>query len=145
MKKHFYFTIFNIIVIFLGFSAFVFFRYIDGTFLPVVEVSSMETTKNEYRIGEMVKINISYCRNKRTPTYFYWKMYNHIATEFTPKRLTAEQVSETGCRTKISDVEIIPKNTEIGPHYLELSVTYEVNSLRKIEYKFKTNEFNVIK
>lgn len=146
MKKlYIYFFIFNVTVILIGLGAYVYYTYLDGTIEPIMEVSSMSTVKNEYKIGEMVQINVSFCRNKRTPTSYYWKMYNHVATEFAPKKLTATQVGETGCHEKIADIELIPKNTESGPHYMELTVIYEVNSLRKIEYKFKTNEFNVIK
>lgn len=138
--KH-YILLFNIIIIFLGSVVFVYYRFIDGSFNPIVDISDLHTTKSAYQRGELLQISSSFCKTKTVNTTFQWKLIDHIVTTFPED----SKIPGKGCfKDKVTDVATIPTLLSPGNDYhLEVTVFYEINPLRTIEYTFKSNNFEI--
>lgn len=118
---------------------------IDGTYVrrPVVieDPLHLQTTKSEYRVGEMMAINISFCKNRTITSEYQWQLVDGILIFF-PK---GTSTLLPGCHSVVMDVAPVPNLIQGEEAHLEGLVTYRVNPLKTVEVELKTNTFKIIK
>jgi hypothetical protein len=125
--------------------AYLFFLYfIDGEYVRVpIEKGGVviQTEKNEYHIGELVRGYFTYCKPRDMKATITWNLINGYLLQYPSK------VSNfpSGCHEKmLVDIEKIPMEIVGSDHFrLEVTAEYKINPLRTITYKFHTNNFTV--
>lgn len=141
MKIKHYILMTNIVITFIGMSVFSYLYFVDGTFAPVLDVTSMHTVKETYGRGEMVKVDISFCKNRDIGVSHQWSLVDDDVPPVIYNKKDTPGV-DVGCYTdRISDVEIIPKYVSPGVYHFENDISYQINPLKRVEYVIKTNTF----
>lgn len=143
MKIHF--SVWSMVIVIIGLGYLGYLRFLDGVvFGKVLEIKdplTLQTTKDEYRIGEIVEAKISFCKYRDIKLVYQWQIVDGILITF-PEKTTS---LIPGCRDFVVPLEIIPHLIlQKDVAHFEGTISYEVNPLRMVIVRMKTNNFSII-
>lgn len=117
--------------------------FIDGAFVPELDISSLHTTKESYNRGEQVQTISDFCKHKEVPLTFTWTLYDDDAPPVVYKPKSPPGVSAGCYKGRISNVEVLPEYIAPGMYHFENTISYQINPIKTIQYVIKTNNFEV--
>lgn len=144
LKIRHYFFLFNAVVIVFGIVFLGYLYFIDGTFNPELNISSLRTTQDTYNRGDLVQMQIDFCKQKDVPLTFTWTLYDDDAPPVTYKPKTVRGVASGCYKGRVTNIEILPRYIAPGKYHFENNISYEINPIKSVDYIIKTNTFNVI-
>jgi hypothetical protein len=141
-------TFLTIITIFCSLYL-IWFYYIDGiyinkTFTFDYDIQNIPTEYNQYKLGDMVRLKVSFCKNRPSSSYLNWSIVDGRVMFF-PK--TEIHELPVGCyKNKIIDLYEIPyadylKNDTI---HFEGIGTVLLSSGREVKYNYRTQNFKIL-
>lgn len=141
LRSKYSLIIINIVIIFMGIIVFMYLEFVDGSFKPIVDITDLHTKETVYHRGQTIQIVSTFCKQKAVVTHLQWSLIDHVVTDFPEQNKTGP----SGCfKDKVTDIGTIPMTLSPGnDYYLEDTVIYQINPLRSIEYKFKSNLFEI--
>lgn len=107
----------------------------------VIEVKSpAEVITKVLQSGDELKYQIEYCVYKNSPVTVRKRIVNKVAYNLP----LFEMYFTDGCdNTTVSSI-MIPEYIKPGKYYLEIVTIHHINPLRDVEYKWRTEEFEII-
>lgn len=138
-----YWVSINTGVILVGMILLGYFYFLDGTFTPEVNITSLSTTKTTYARGETVEMLIDFCKYRNVPVHFQWTLYDDDMPPITYKEKTSTGMPKGCYHGVVRSIEMIPKYVVPGVYHFENRVIYQINPVKTIEYVIKTNNFNI--
>lgn len=147
MKKLFHGTVWVLFFwVMLGSSILIYYQNIDGVWNPPItfgmDPQNLKTDKLEYKPGDSVSVQFTFCRHRAFTADSQWKLVNEIVIFYPQQSFILKPECQTGRWVKIAE---IPANSLTGLHHLEGVTIAHVNALRSINYIYKTQGFNIIK
>lgn len=140
--------------IIIGSISLVWYYKIDGVLFnkPLefhFDTQNVQVEKSEYRIGEMVRIKVNFCKLRNAETVFQWAMVDGrmiFFAEKNAKNLPIGCYPEDPDRYILSDVEMIPNEKDlIGDTVrFESTITVTISGDRVIKYKYRTEDFKIV-
>lgn len=102
----------------------------------------IQTTATEYRVGDIVEAEISFCKNRDIKGTVQWQLIDTYLKWY-PPRTTALPV---GCYNKhIMPIEKIPADTLPAVYRFEGLVEYRINAINTVAVTIRSNDFRIVK
>lgn len=142
----------NLFVIFAGGALLGYLRYFDGE-TPIVirhePLKMVEPTfdeegnyqpKSVFRTGERLTYAFEYCKTRNTPAEIFGSYIDTVKIDMPSIRIN----SKVGCNRTISDLFKVPKILPSGKYHFEVELLYQVNPLREVRVRYRTEDFQII-
>jgi hypothetical protein len=118
---------------------------IDGTlYEPPLELQLglIQTDKEVYHPGEMVKGRFLFHKNGHTDGIIKWSLNNSHTLVYSERILSFP----AGIYDKILDIEFLPNLCAFvnGSFYFSGVITYQINPLKNVSYEVRTTPFKVM-
>jgi hypothetical protein len=95
--------------------------------------------ENQVVAGQLVKVNIDYCKFSDLPCESSYAIYNGYTYGYQSEVRNAPR----GCR-KVTREILIPLSIPVGTYKIALTLKYHLNAFRDVYYRFESEEFTVI-
>lgn len=143
-----YLTVFLTIFVLGGVVFLTYIEKVDGVYInkPLtwqmgMNPEALQTDKTIYRIGDVVELRVSVCRNRDFTSDTTWKLWNETVQTFPDMGL---RVSGKGCTIdKLSPVGVIPAYAVPGVHHIEGEQAIVLNSDHTVYYHYRSVDFQV--
>lgn len=96
--------------------------------------------KKEFKSGEYLSYGVDYCKNRTTPAKLYGSYIDTAKIDMP----VVEVIEAKGCGKSIVTLYKIPPMLPTGTYHFEVEIVYQVNPLRKVSVKYKTQDFKII-
>lgn len=102
----------------------------DGNFVP----------KHTFYTGEQLTYAFEYCKTRNVPARMYGTYIDTVKIDMP----VIEIKTPLGCGKKISSYYKIPKILPSGKYHFEVELIYQVNPIRQVMVKYRTEDFEII-
>ena len=147
-----WFVIINSIIISVGLLILGYLYFFDGgkpiTIYndPLVTVEDHLDKNNQFipkkvfKTGETLNYKIEYCKSRNVPAKMYGTYIDTVKIDMP----VVEIKSPIGCGERISSLYKIPKILPSGLYHFEVELIYQVNPIREVRVKYRTEDFQII-
>lgn len=152
-KKHLHwFAWINAFVIIGGLSIIGYLRFFDNSAPIVIHNSPIPTVerkmntdgtfkeKKVFHTGEQLTYGLDYCKTTDIPAEMYASFIDTVKIDMPVVKIK----SPVGCTKKIVDIYKVPAILPTGLYYLEVEAVYQVNPLREVRVRYRTQDFTII-
>lgn len=148
---HYFFWI-NMPIIFLGCLLITYLAFFQGSNPIILKNEIVQTVqdyydqegnyvaKDTFYTGEQLTYAFEFCKNTNVSAKMYGSYYDTVKIDMP----VIEINSSTGCQKRINDYYKIPKILPSGKYHFEVELVYQVNPLREVSVRYKTQDFKII-
>ncbi len=111
---------------------------------PIVQrndIQNLQTDHDVYRRGDIIRVHLSYCKNRQYDAWTQWRLINQTDVPF-PEKYSS--ISPIGCFEVWAPIAQIPMNTSLGEHHLQGKNRVKANRYSIIYFDFKSEKFEVV-
>jgi hypothetical protein len=147
-----WFAVINGVVIIGGSLILLYLAFVDGG-KPIIvynePVMTVEPEFNEhgdfvekkvFYTGEQLTYAFDFCKTRNVPVEMYGSYIDTVKIDMPVVKLK----SPTGCSKRISSNYKIPKILPSGMYHFEVELIYQVNPIREVKVKYRTQQFEII-
>jgi len=128
-------------VAYTGYSA-----TLDGVLVrPIIKFNNPEkllTDKLSYRRGELVQVQLDYCKYRTVRGTATWQLVDGFSIAFASRDVSAAK----GCRKIFVPVGNIPEfipTSRVDKYHIEGITSYKLNGLNTVTYSLKSRSFKI--
>lgn len=147
-RKHFMLTAWHIFAIATLVASFAFVGTmlcwtLQGFDKPVVEFpKGLNFEQYEVKAGDSVTLEAGYCKNVQTSSTSIARSFQDELTYYLPVQQSNVSV---GCNLNYKTVISIPENLPPDVYTYNMTITYQVNPIKTVQYTFESNTIKVIR
>lgn len=107
---------------------------------PEFDVNGNFVEKKTFYTGEDLTYAFEYCKSRNIPAKMYGSYIDTVKIDMP----VVEIKSPVGCGKRIASYYKVPKILPSGKYHFEVELIYEVNPIREVRVKFRTEDFQII-
>ena len=96
--------------------------------------------KDTFYTGETLNYAFDYCKHVNVPVKMYGTWIDTVKIDMP----VVEIKSPIGCGSRISSLYKVPKILPSGKYHFEVELVYQVNPIRQVHVKYRTQDFQII-